>query len=525
LGRGHAIVVALRRARQHLAVRVDGAVAIVDGDEEARHAATEYQLHLGPTRLGDLERLVDDVLRLPAIARRRRAPRQRQRRRRIRRIEIDRAPVRAPRPRRVARRLGDAPEIIVVARQLLRRRRVARRGRELDQPLARAMRLAVTPEQVQLLRQAEVRVAMLAVFFDQLLERDRRARRIHGAVAEDLGQAIARRRLRRLRLGAPDERLEHHRRRVEPPQPLVQRHQRVDDLVLVGRQPQRLQVDLLGRLDLELALAQRSLRHEHARQRAARVTLAIELLELAERSDEVVRLGRLLAEPDEELERVAVVGPDLERHHQRLRRRAQIAGLLGHHRALATELRALDRIALARDLLREDDRDRQRALELAAREVELEQRAVRRQALAVDGERRLVILDGAILVAELVAVDLPDVREHAGALFVLGPQLGFELERLDDARPIFLAQVQIAQAVDGRQARRRGLDGRVVIADRVVFLAELRLHDGAALEVQDRLLRAVVDDADLPPRDLDQLGPTLGAFVQTAERLDRLFVR
>ena len=159
---------------------------------------------------------------------------------------------------------------------------------------------------------------------------------------------------------------------------------------------------------------------------------------------------------------------------------------------------------------------RQRALELAAREVELEQRAVGRQALAVDGQRRLVVLDGALLIAELVAVDLPDVREHAGALFVLGPQLGLELERLDDARPVFLAQVQIAQAVNRRQARRRGLDGRVVIADRVVFLAELRLHDRAALEVEDRLLRAVVDDADLPARDLDQLGPALGAFVEAA---------
>ena len=168
---------------------------------------------------------------------------------------------------------------------------------------------------------------------------------------------------------------------------------------------------------------------------------------------------------------------------------------------------------------------RQRALVLAAREVELEQRLVRRQALAIDGERALVVLHRALLVAELVAVDPADLREHAGALLVLGPQLDLELERLDDARPVFPAEVEIAQAVDGRQARRRRLDRRVVVADRVVLLAELRLHDGAALEVEDRLLRAVVDDADLAARDLDELGPLLGAFVDAAERLERLFVR
>ena len=71
---------------------------------------------------------------------------------------------------------------------------------------------------------------MLRVFLDQLLERDRRARRIHRAVAEHLGEPIARRRLGPDILGATDERLEHDRRRVEAAQPLVQGDDGVDDL-------------------------------------------------------------------------------------------------------------------------------------------------------------------------------------------------------------------------------------------------------------------------------------------------------
>jgi hypothetical protein len=38
-------------------------------------------------------------------------------------------------------------------------------------------------------------------------------------------------------------------------------------------------------------------------------------------------------------------------------------------------------------------------------------------------------------------------------------------------------------------------------------------------------LRPVVDDADLPACHLDQLGPLLGALVESAERLDGLLLR
>ena len=137
-------------------------VALVDRDEEARHAAPQRELDLGAAALGGAQRLVEDRLRLRAIARAAgRAPRQRQQppadtpdRDRWR---DDR---RAPPPPVSPERLGDAAEIVVVARQLLGRHGVARRRGELDQPLAGAVRLGVAAEQVQLLRQAEVRLGV-----------------------------------------------------------------------------------------------------------------------------------------------------------------------------------------------------------------------------------------------------------------------------------------------------------------------------------------------------------------------------
>jgi hypothetical protein len=133
-------------------------------------------------------------------------------------------------------------------------------------------------------------------------------------------------------------------------------------------------------------------------------------------------------------------------------------------------------------------------------------------------------VQAALRLHELLGVDAPDLGEHTGALLVVLPQLDLELEGLDDARPVLAPPVQVAEAVHRRQARGRGLDRRVVVADGVVLLAELRLHDRAALEVEQRLDVAIGGDLDLPPGDVDEIRPLLGRLVNATERLERRLV-
>ena len=160
----------------------------------------------------------------------------------------------------------------------------ARRGRELDQPLARACaprgsaRAGTAPAPAG---SAPPRCsASSSISSSSVIGR---ARRIHGAVAEDLGQPVARRRLR------PAGSLARPMNASSTTAAASKRRSRScsdtsasTTAYSSGASLQRLEVDLLGPLDLVLALAQRSLRHQHARQRAACVALAIELLELAE---------------------------------------------------------------------------------------------------------------------------------------------------------------------------------------------------------------------------------------------------
>src|SRR5690606_9489020 len=102
-----------------------------------------------------------------------------------------------------------------------------------------------------------------------------------------------------------------------------------------------------------LALEDRRAADVDAReQRAGVVAPLVQPLELAVRGLEVPRVRLLARERAERVERDRVRRPDLERDDDALRGAARIAGHPRHDAALAVEVAARRRIAVARRLLR-----------------------------------------------------------------------------------------------------------------------------------------------------------------------------